>query len=207
MAVAAPLGADTIYQTNPQGKQIIVHRDAILVKEDFAALIYKHFELKERRVVKVRLSKGSLPYSVVTTNVEDRQRIVGLWKRFGFKATVTDQSGKTTQVFDAYLDFYPPGGRGSLLESVPPRTSFPVLIEGVGADELEFSKIGRIEFHGNLMKMTLRDGKVLDARFLMPTDRPAETRFLGITDQYDPASEDVFDFAAPLERLKEIRFE
>jgi hypothetical protein len=207
IAVAAPLHADTIYQTNPQGKQIIVHRDAILVKEDFSALIYKHFELKERRVVKVRLSKGSLPYTVVTTSVDDRQRIVGLWKRFGFKATVTDQSGKTAQIFDAYLDFYPPGGRGSLLESVPPRTTFPITIEGGGADELDFSKIARIEFHGNLMRMTLRDGKSLDARFLMPTDRPAEARFMGITDQYDPASEDVFDFAAPLERLKEIRFE
>ena len=201
------LGADTIYQTNPQGKQAIVHRDAILVKEDSSSLLCKHFELKERRVVKVRLSKGSLPYTVAISNTEERQRIVGVWKRFGYKATVTDQDGKTTQVFDAYLDFYPPGGRGSLLESVPPRTTFPVLIEGGGADELEFSKIDRIEFRGNLMRLTLRDGKVLDARFLMPTDRPAETRFLGITDQYDPATEDVFDFVAPLDRLKEIRFE
>jgi hypothetical protein len=207
MMTAAPLRADTIYQTNPQGKQIIVHRDAILVKEDFSAIIYKHFELKERRVVKVRLSKGSLPYRVVTTSADDRQRIVGLWKRFGFKATVTDQNGKTTQVFDAYLDFYPPGGRGSLLDSVPPRTTFPITLDGGGADELEFSKIGRIEFHGNLMSVTLRDGKTLDARFLMPTDRPAEARLMGITEHYDPASEEVFDFAVPLERLKEIRFE
>lgn len=207
VTAAAPLSADTIYQTNSQGKQTIVHRDAILVKEDSASLLYKHFELKERRVVKLRLSQGSLPYTVTTSSAEDRQRIVGIWKRFGFTATVIDQAGKTTQVFDAYLDFYPPGGRGSLLESVPPRTTFPVIIEGGGSDELEFSKIGRIEFHGALMKITMRDGKTLDARFLMPTDRPAETRFLGITAQYDPASEDVFDFAAPLDRLKEIRFE
>jgi len=207
LVAAAPLSADTIYQTSPQGKQTIVHRDAILVKEDSASLIYKHFELKERRVVKLRLSKGSLPYTVATTSLEDRQRIVGVWKRFGFTATVTDLTGKPTQVFDAYLDFYPPGGRGSLLEAVPPRTSFPVMIEGGGADELEFAKIGRIEFHGALMKITMRDGKTMDARFLMPTDHPAETRFLGITAQYDPASEDVFDFAAPLDRLKEIRFE
>jgi hypothetical protein len=41
----------------------------------------------------------------------------------------------------------------------------------------------------------------------MPTDKPAETRFLGITDQYDPASEEVFNFFVPLNRLKEIRFE
>jgi len=207
VTAAAPLSADTIYQTNPQGKQTIVHRDAILVKQDSASLLYKHFELKERRVVKLRLSQGSLPYTVATSSPEDRQRIVGIWKRFGFTATVTDQTGKTTEVFDAYLDFYPPGGRGSLLESVPPRTTFPVMIEGGGADELEFSKIGRIEFHGALMKITMRDGKTMDARFLMPTERPAETRFLGITAQYDPASEDVFDFAAPLDRLKEIRFE
>jgi hypothetical protein len=206
-AAGTRLTADTIYQTSPQGKQTIVHRDAILVKEDSSSLVYKHFELKERRVVKVRLSKGSLPYTVVRSILEDRQRIVGIWKQFGFKATVTDQQGKTTQLFDAYLDFYPPGGRGSLLESVPPRTTFPIMIEGGGADELDFSKIGRIEFQGNLMKMTLRDGKTVDARFLMPTDHPAETRLLGITDQYNPASEDVYDFAAPLERLKEIRFE
>jgi hypothetical protein len=207
VAASAPLSADTIYQTNPQGKQTIVHRDAILVKEDSASLLYKHFELKERRVVKLRLSQGSLPYTVATSSAEDRQRIVGIWKRFGFKATVTDQDGKTTEVFDAYLDFYPPGGRGSLLESVPPRTTFPVMIEGGGADELDFSKIDRIEFHGALMRITMRDGKAMGARFLMPTDRPAETRLLGITSQYDPASEDVFDFAAPLDRLKEIRFE
>ncbi|MFB3922453.1 MAG: hypothetical protein ACE145_12065 [Terriglobia bacterium] len=206
-ATSATSRADTIYQTNPQGKQVIVHRDAILVKEDSASIIYKHFELKERRVVKVRLSKGSLPYRVATTSPEDRQRIVGIWKRFGFTATVTDQAGKATQVFDAYLDFYPPGGRGSLLESVPPRTTFPVMIEGGGADELDFSKIARIEFQGALMKITMRDGKTLDARFLMPTDRPAETRLMGITAQYNPASEDVFDFAVPLDRLKEIQFE
>jgi hypothetical protein len=41
----------------------------------------------------------------------------------------------------------------------------------------------------------------------MPTDRPAEARLLGITEQYDPASAEVFDFSLPLARLKEIRFE
>ncbi|MCX6618906.1 MAG: hypothetical protein NTZ98_22760, partial [Acidobacteria bacterium] len=169
--------------------------------------LYKHFDLKERRVVKVRLSKGSLPYSVVTSSPEDRQQIVNTWRRFGYTATVTDQSGKTTRVSDVYLDFYPPGGRGSLLESVPPRTMFPVQLEGGGADELEFSKIDRIEFHGERIKLTLRDGQTQDARFLMPTDRPAEARLLGITEQYDPASPEVFDFSLPLARMKEIRFE
>ena len=203
----AALRADTIYQTNPRGKQVIVHRDAILIKEDFSSLLYKHFELKERRVVKVRLSKGSLPYSVVTSSAPERQQILNIWKRFGYTATATDLDGKTTQVFDAYLDFYPPGGRGSLLESVPPRTTFPVLVEGGAADELEFSKIDRIEFQGDRMRLTLRDGSAVSARFLMPTERPAEARFLGITDQYDPSSPEVFDFSISLGRLKEIRFE
>jgi hypothetical protein len=203
----AALRADTIYQTSARGKQVIVHRDAILIQEDFSSLVYKHFELRERRVVTVRLSKGSLPYSVVTSSAEDRRRIVETWKRFGFKAVVTEQNGKTTPVFDVYLDFYPPGGRGSLLESVPPRTSLPVLLEGGGADELDFSQLDRIEFQADRIRLSLRDGQVVNARFLMPTNQPAEARFLGITDQYDPASPEVFDFSLPLARLKEIRFE
>jgi len=204
---AAALRADTIYQTDARGRQVIVHREAILIQEDFSSLTYKHFELKERRVVKVRLSQGSLPYSVVTSSADDRRQIVNIWKRFGFQAVVTDQNGKTTRVFDAYLDFYPPGGRGSLLESVPPRTTFPVLVEGGGADELDFSQIDRLEFQGDQMRLSRRDGQVVNARFLMPTDHPAEARFLGITDHYDPASPEVFDFSLPLARLKEIRFE
>ena len=204
---SAALRADAIYQTSARGKQVIVHRDAILIQEDFSSLLYKHFELKERRVVKVRLSKGSLPYSVVTSSADDRRRIVTTWKRFGFKAVVTEQNGKTTPVFDVYLDFYPPGGRGSLLESVPPRTTFPILLEGGGADELDFSQLERVEFQGDRMRLNLRNGQVLTARFLMPTNQPAEARFLGITDQYDPASPEVFDFSMPLERLREIRFE
>lgn len=201
------LWADTIYQTNAQGKQVVVQRNAILVKEDSASLVYKHFDLKERRVVKARLNKGSLPYSVDPGNLEDRRQIVETWKRFGFTATVTDQAGKATRVFDAYLDFYPPGGRGSLLESVPARTSLPVLLDDGGADELDFSQIDRIELRGDRMKVTLRSGQVKQGKFLMPTDQPAEARFLGITDGYDPASQEVFDFWLPLARIKEIRFE
>jgi hypothetical protein len=203
----SPLGADTIFQTNPRGKQVVVHRDSIVVAEDSSSILYKHFELKERRVEMVRLSRGALDYQVVYSKPEERQQIVKTWKRFGYTAAVTDQDGKTTTLYDAYLDFYPPGGRGSLLESVPARTSFPILIEGGGADEVEFSKIARIEFQGDLMEFTLRNGQTLKAHFLMPTDKPAETRLLGITDQYDPASRDVFDFYLPLKRLKEIRFE
>jgi hypothetical protein len=201
------LRADTIYQTDAQGKEVVVQRNAVLVKEDSSSLVYKHFDLKERRVVKVRLNKGSLPYSVDTGGKEDRERIVEIWKRFGFKAVVTDQAGKTTEVFDAYLDFYPPGGRGSLLESVPPRTVFPVQLDQGASDEVEFSDIDRIEFQGDRLKLTLRKGQVEQGRFLLPTGSPAEARFLGITDRYDPAGEDVFDFSLPLARLKEIRFE
>jgi len=207
VGIAIPLFADTVYQTNAQGKQLVIQRDAIVLKADSNYLFYKHFDLKERRVVKVGLNKGSLPYQVSKSPEGDRQQIVGIWKRFGYTVTVTDQTGKTTRVFDAYLDFYPPGGRGSLLESVPPRTSVPVTLEGGTQDEVEFSKIARLEFQGPQVKLTLRSGEVEAGKLLMPTDRPAEARLLGITDQYDPASEDVFDFSQPLSRLKEIRFE
>lgn len=200
------LWADTIYQTNAVGKEVVIQRDAILVKEDSSSLLYKHFDLKERRVVTVRLNKGSLPYTVDPSSKEDRQRIVETWKQFGYKAVVTDQEGKITRVFDVYLDFYPPGGRGSLLESVPPRTTLPVMLDHRGADEIEFSDLDHIEFQGDRLKLTLRKGQAEEGRFLMPTDQPAEARFLGITDHYDPASEEVFDFALPLPRLKEIRF-
>ena len=203
----APLLADTLYQTNPQGKQVIVHRDAIVVKQDSSFIIYKHFELKERRVVKVRLSRGAQNYTVKLSSPEERQQIVAKWKRFAFTGTLTDLAGKTIRLFAIYLDFYPPGGRGSLLESVPPRTMFPVLIEGAGADELDFSKIARIEFGGEVLTLTLTDGQVKQARFLMPTNQPAEARFLGITDDYDPASEDVFNFSIALPQVKEVRFE
>ncbi len=199
--------ADTIYQTNAQGKEVIIQRDAILIKEDSSFLIYKHFDLKERRVAKVRLNKGSLPYTVERSKADVRQDIVGTWKRFGYKAVVTDSAGKTTQLFDAYLDFYPPGGRGSLLESVPPRTTFPVELARGGADEIDFSEIVKIEFQGDRLKLTLRKGQVDEGRFLMPTDQPAEARLLGITDAYDPASGEVFDFVLALGRIKEIRFE
>lgn len=199
--------ADTLFQTGARGKQNIVHRDAIIVKADDSAIIYKHFELKDRRIVKVRLSRGAKGYSYKTSSLEDRRQIVDKWRRFAYTGTITDTSGKVTQLFGLYLDFYPPEGRGSLLESIPARTTFPVLIEGGSADEIDFSKLSRIEVQGDRLTLTLTGGEVKQARFLMPTDQPAEARFLGITDQYDPASEDVFDFAIPLAKLKEIRFE
>jgi hypothetical protein len=41
----------------------------------------------------------------------------------------------------------------------------------------------------------------------MPTTQPAEVRVLGITEKYDPASQQVFDFSVPLSQLKMISFE
>lgn len=207
LGAAAPTTADTVYQTTAQGKLIVIQRDAIVVSEDSTALVYKHFDLRERRVEKVFLSKGSLPYSVDASKAAGRQQIVDIWKRFGYTATVVDLAGKSTRVFDLFVDFYPPGGRGSLLESVPPRTNLPVLIDGGGADEVEFSKIDRVEIQGTKLRLILRSGQTETGQFLMPTDKPAEARLLGITDHYDPASPDVFDFSQPLARLKEIHFE
>ena len=207
LGAAAPISADTIYQTTAQGKLLVIQRDAIVVNEDSTSLVYKHFDLRERRVGKVVLSKGSLPYSVDSSKAPARQQIVDIWKRFGYTAAVVDLAGKSTRVFDLFVDFYPPGGRGSLLESVPPRTNVPILIDGGGADEVEFSKIDRVEIQGTKLRITLRSGQTETGQFLMPTDKPAEARLLGITDHYDPASQDVFDFSQPLTRLKEIHFE
>lgn len=206
-AVLHPLRADTILQTDAQGKPRVIQRNAIVVQEDSSSLIYKHFDLKDQRVVKVTLDQGSLPYDADRSKPDERQQIVALWKRFGFTATVTDQTGKTTRVFDAYLDFYPPGGRGSLLDSVPPRINFPISLDGGGGDLVDFADIAQIDFAGDHLKITLTNGQVKQGKFLMPTDKPAEARFLGITDHYDPASIDVFDFSAPLSHLRQIRFE
>ena len=207
LSVPLPLGADTIYQMTGQGKQAVVQRDAILIREDSSFVVYKHFELRDRRVEVVRLNKGSLPYSVQTASPEQRRQIVEVWKRFGFKATVTDLAGKATKLFDVFLDFYPPGGRGSLLESIPATTSFTILLDNGSADDVDISKITRVQIQGDHLKMTLRDGKLEEGKFLMPTNQPAEVRFLGISDQYEPASDRVFDFSLPLARIKEIDFE
>jgi hypothetical protein len=201
------LDADTLYQISPQGRRVVIQRNAIVVKEDTSAIIYKHFELKERRVEKAVLYQGSLPYEADLSAAQERQQIVKQWKRFGYTATVTDASGKVTKVFDAYLDFYPPGGRGSLLESVPALTVLPLQLDAGGADEVEFSDIDRIEAQGDHFKVTLRKGTLKEGKFLMPTTQPVEARFLGITDRYDPASPEVFDFSLPLSQAKLIVFE
>lgn len=203
---AAPLVGDVITQTNAEGKKLVIQRDCIVVKEDSSVVVYKHFDLAEHRVVKVSLDQGSLPYDVDRGTKDQRQQIVSLWKQFGYTVTVTDESGKTTQVFDAYLDFYPPGGHGSLLDSVPARTAFPILLDNGGADSIDFSEIARIDFDGGRVKLTKQDGKVETGKFLMPTNLPAEARLLGVTAQYDPGSTDVFDYSVPLGRLKQVQF-
>jgi len=205
--LAQPLFCDTIFQTNSQGKEIVLQRDAIVIQQDFAYVVYKHFDLKDRRVKVVSLNRGSLPFRVQISEAGERAQIVQTWKRFGYKATITDQAGKITHVYDLYLDFYPPGGRGSLLESVPARTSFPIQIDNLGPDEFEFDKIDRVEIQGDRLNVTLREGKSVAGKFIMPTTQPAEVRVLGITEKYDPASRDVFDFSVPLPQLKIISFE
>jgi hypothetical protein len=205
--VSLPAAADTIYQTTAQGKQVVIQRSAIVIQDNSTSLTYKHFDLSERRVAKVTLRKGMLPYQVSTSTPVERQEIVQSWKRFSYRATLTDQTGKSTVLFNVYLDFYPPGGRGSLLESVPPRTTLPVLLDQGGADDIEFSKIERIVFQGARLTLTARDGHVSEGRFLMPTDKPAEARVLGMTDHYDPSSAEVFDFSLALAKLSEVRFD
>jgi hypothetical protein len=205
--LAPPLRGDTIYQTTAQGNEIVLQRDAIVVEQDSAFVVYKHFDLKERRVTVVRLNRGSLPLRVQVANAAARRQILEAWKRFGFKATITDQAGKITSVFDTYLDFYPPGGRGSLLESIPAVTSFTLQLDSGGAEEIEFGKIDRVEVQGYRLSLVLRDGSTVSGKFLMPTTQPAEVRVLGITDKYDPASDRVFDYSVPLFQLKTISFE
>lgn len=205
--VAQPILGDTIFQTNSQGNEIVLQREAIVIQQDSSFVVYKHFDLKERRVMVVRLNRGSLPFRVQVSNASGRAQIVEVWKRFGYKAVVTDRAGKITHVDDLYLDFYPPGGRGSLLESVPARTSFPLQLDAGGPDEFEFDKIDRVEIQGDRLSVILREGKTVAGKFIMPTTQPAEVRVLGITDKYDPASQDVFDFSVPLSQLQLISFE
>jgi len=207
VSLAAPVFCDTILQTNSQGKEIVLQRDAIVVHQDSSFVVYKHFDLKDRCVRVINLNRGSLPFHVQISDPAGRAQIVAVWKRFGYKAAITDQAGNITQVYDLYLDFYPPGGRGSLLESVPARTSFPVQLDNGSSDEFEFDKIDRVEIQGNRLNIVLRDEKTAAGKFLMPTTQPAEVRVLGITDKYDPASRDVFDFSVPLSRLKMISFQ
>ncbi len=201
------VSGDVVSQTNSQGEEVILQRDAIVTHTDSAFVVYKHFDLKEHRVVVVRLNRGSLPLQVQQSDDAGRARIVKIWKQFGYKATVTDASGKTAPLFDVYLDFYPPGGRGSLLESIPALTNFPLMTENGGGDEIDFEKIARVDVQGETLTITRRDGKTETGKFLMPTSTPAEVRVLGITESYDPENPNPFDYSVPLSSLKSISFE
>lgn len=206
VVLALPSKADTIYQTTAEGRERVIQRNAILISQDSYSLIYKHFDLGDMRVEKVNLSKGSLPYTVDISTPQQRQRIVDLWKQFGYTARVTDTNGKTTVVYDAYIDFYPPHGVGSLFAAVSPITSFPLQLRSGGADVQSFSRISRVEFQNGEITLKLSDGHVERGKFLMPTTKPAEARFLGITDKYNPESDQVFNFSEGLEHLKTIVF-
>lgn len=204
----APVRADTITQTNAQGQTRVIQTDAIAVQNNSYALIYKHFDLKQRRVVEDHLDQGSLPYQVVVSSPTQRAQIVSLWKKFGYTATVITQAGKKMEIYDAYFDFFPaPGGLGAFLETVPARTDLPLLLDNGGADQIEFDQIASLHNQGGHLTATLTNGKVESGKFLMPTQQPAVVHLMGITDQYKPASSRVYDFSMPLLDVKEIDFQ
>lgn len=203
---AGVASSDTILQTDAQGQRQVVQTQAIAVRDDSSAVVYKHFDLKQRLVIKVQLNQTSLPYEIVRSSASTRQQIVGLWKQFGYTATVTDQAGKKTTVYDAYLDFFPPPG-GVFLETVPARTNLPLLLTNGGADEVDFSDLALVQIHGDQLTVTLANGRIEAGKLIPPTSRPAVPNFMGITDHYAPDSENVYDFSLPLTQIRQIHFE
>jgi hypothetical protein len=199
--------SDTIVQTNAEGQRTVIQSNAIVVEENQYGITYKHFDLKLRRVVQIQLQQGSLPYQVVLSSAAERKGIVDIWKEFGYKTLVTTQTGTTTQVYDSYIDFFPPSGVGTFLQTVPARTNFPILTDQGSADEVEFSDLGTIENASGHFKVSLTNGHVETGKFLMPTSEPALVYFMGITDRYSPASARTYDFSVPLSKIKQIRFE
>jgi hypothetical protein len=206
-AGAASGRSDTIVQTNAEGRRVIVQSNAIVVRQNQYAVTYKHFDLKQRRVVKVQLQQGSLPYQVVLSSAPERKGILDVWKQFGYTTLVTTEAGKATQVYDSYLDFFPPSGVGTFIQTVPARTSLPILTDQGTADDIEFADISAIENDGGHLKVSLTNGRIETGKFLMPTSQPAVVHFMGITGQYSPASPEVYDFSVPLSEIKQIRFE
>lgn len=200
--------ADTITQTNAEGRRVVVQTDAITIENDSYAVVYKHFDLQQRRIVKAKLNQGSLPYSVAESSPSARQQIVKLWQKFGYTASVTAADGKTTEVYDCYIDFFPgPKGIGAFLESVPPRTNLPIQFDSGGADEIDFDQIASIANQNGHLTVTLTNGKVETGKFLMPTQQPAVVHFMGITGQYQPANSQVYDFSMPLPDISKISFD
>ena len=123
--LVSPLAADTIYQASAQGKQVVVQREAIVVSEDPSFLVYKHFDLKDRRVEIVRLNQGSLPYRAVPSSPQERQQIVDIWKRFGYKATVTDVAGKPLSCSTSTWIFTLPAGAARCSNRFPLQRALP----------------------------------------------------------------------------------
>ncbi len=206
LGAASVCRGDVILQTNAQGKQEVIQTDAIVVQENSYVVVYKHFDLKQRRVVKVSLNQGSLPYQVVRSGPTQRQEIVNLWKQFGYTVTVAEESGKTVTIYDAYLDFFPPAG-GVFLESVPARTNLPLLLTSGGANEVDFSDIATIQVEGSQLTVKLTNGRVEAGKLIPPTSRPAIPHIMGITSRYAPASSHVYDFSLPLSQVREIQFQ
>lgn len=202
------LPADTITQVNAQGQTQIIQTQAIVIQNGSNAIVYKHFDLTQRRVVEVNLQQGSLPYEAVLSGPAGRRQIVDLWKQFGYTATVVEQNGKKVEVYDTYFDFFPaPGGLGEFLETVPARTNLPILLDGGGVDEIGFDKIASIVNHAGRLTVTLQNGKVESGKFLIPTKQPAVVHFMGITDQYNPSSPKVYNFSVPLSDIQTIQFQ
>ncbi len=202
------LFADTVFRASAQGPPHIVLSQCIVVSQSSSLLQCKHFDLKKRRVVIVQLEQKSLPYTVKISSPQSHQMIVNLWKEFGYTTEITDLQGKTTTLYDSYLDFFPPAGT-FFLRPVPPATHFSIKLEGGGFDEIDFSKISKVEIEGRTLKITLRNGNgpVEQGTMIMPTTQPAVAHFMGITSQYSPENKNVFDFSIPLQKLKEIVFQ
>lgn len=200
--------ADTITQTNAEGQRLVIQTNAIVVENGSDAVVYKHFDLGQRRVVESKLNQGSLPYTVVISSSSERQQIVNLWKKFGYTATVVTNDGKKTELYDCYFDFFPgPGGIGAFLESVPPRTNLPVQFDSGGVDQIDFDQIASIANQQGRLTITLANGKIEHGKFLMPTQQPAVVHLMGISSQYKPGSNQVYDSSIPLPKISEIRFE
>lgn len=207
LAASLPLRPDTITQTDAAGKAHVILQHAIVIHQDPNTIVFKHFDLKHRQVVKEHLDQGSLPYDVQKSTPSQLQEIVHLWRQFGYAVTITDVSGKKHEIYDMYLDFFPAQGSMSFLESVPSRTTLPILYDRGGADDIDFSDSQEIQIQNDHLRVTLTNGQVKQGKFIMPTSQPAVAKFLGITDAYKPESDDLYDYSIPLSQVKEIQFE
>ena len=65
------------------------------------------------------MNRGSLPIRVQESDEAGRARIVKVWKHFGFKASITDEAGKTDQVFESIWIFIHREGAGRCSNQFP----------------------------------------------------------------------------------------